>query len=70
MVIIYIHKPQLLLSSIKKNTELKAQIKVYKHSAFLFYYYYFFWAVLSIMAVMGCPGGCMLSKATKFLYST
>jgi len=50
--------------SISKNTELKAQIKVYKYSAFLFFY-----AVLSIMAAMGCPGGCMLFIATKLLCS-
>lgn len=51
--------------SISKNTELKAQIKVYKYSAFFF----FFFAVLSIIAAIGCPGGCMLSKATKLLCS-
>lgn len=43
--------------SISKNTELKAQINVYKYSEF-----FFFLAVLSSIAATGCPGGCMLRQ--------
>jgi len=62
MVLICVHTPQVLGFLFQKNTELKAQIKIYKYGAF-------FCTVLSIITAMGCPGGCMLSIATKLLCS-